>query len=408
MQLKPPKTKYVSIPFQVELYLAWRNIVTKKLRSFLTIMGVIIGIGSIFFLLSLGLGLENLVTEEIIGNQSVKSIDVTSPNSRIVKLDKDTASRIDGLSHVETLGTSYSFAGSLKLNKSEIDTIVYGIDTDYQKLATLEVEHGRLLENEDYNAVFINKAALEAVGITKPDEVINQEIELRIPIKLETTSETKILEQKMKLVGIIDSGAGSEIFIPGRVFEQAGVSQYSQIKMLADSTDTVGELRQKVESMGFETSSPVDTVDQINQIFKYFNVILVGFGAIGMIVAVLGMFNTLTISLLERTKEIGLMIALGGRHKDMRTLFILEAVLLSVLGSVIGIICAIIGGKIINLIMNHLASNNGVREGFNLFATPWWLVGGLIIFMVIVGLLVVLLPARRAQKINPIDALRRE
>ncbi len=408
MQPKPPKTKYVSIPFHVELYLAWRNLVTKKLRSFLTIMGVIIGIGSIFFLLSLGLGLENLVTEEIIGNQSVKSIDVTSPNSRIVKLDKDAAAKIEGLSHVESLGTSYSFAGSLKLNKSEIDTIVYGIDTDYQKLATLEVENGRLLEKDDQNAVFINKAALEAIGLTKPDEIVGKDLELRIPVKLEDTSETTILEQKMKLVGIINSGAGSEVFIPGEIFEQAQVKQYSQVKLLADATENVGELRQKVESMGFETSSPVDTIDQINQIFKYFNVILVGFGAIGMIVAVLGMFNTLTISLLERTKEIGLMIALGGRHKDMRTLFILEAVLLSLIGSVVGIVCAIIGGKIINLVMNHLASNNGVREGFNLFATPLWLIGGLIIFMVVVGLLVVLLPARRAQKINPIDALRRE
>ena len=127
-----------------------------------------------------------------------------------------------------------------------------------------------------------------------------------------------------------------------------------------------------------------------------------------MIVAVLGMFNTLTISLLERTKEIGLMVALGGRHKDMRRLFVIEAMLLSVMGSVIGIAMAIITGMVINVSMNQFARGRGVTDGFDLFATPIWLVMGLIVFMVAIGFIVVLLPARRAQKINPIDALRRE
>src|SRR5206468_3453072 len=110
--------------------------------------------------------------------------------------------------------------------------------------------------------------------------------------------------------------------------------------------------RKQIESMGFLTTSPIDTIEQINQMFKFFNVLLAGFGAIGMIVAVLGMFNTLTISLLERTKEVGLMITLGGRNRDMRKLFIFEAVLLSVAGAVIGIVSAIILGQIINLVMN--------------------------------------------------------
>ena len=135
---------------------------------------------------------------------------------------------------------------------------------------------------------------------------------------------------------------------------------------------------------------------------------LVGFGAIGMIVAVLGMFNTLTISLLERTQEIGLMMALGGRNSDMRKLFIFEALLLSVIGAATGIILAIISGLGVDAYMNHFAQNRGVSDGFSLFATPPLLVVGLMGFLVLVGLIVVYIPARRAQKISPIDALRRE
>ena len=154
--------------------------------------------------------------------------------------------------------------------------------------------------------------------------------------------------------------------------------------------------------------SPVDTLNEINKVFNYLNLILIGFGGIGMLIAILGMFNTLTISLLERTKEIGLMVALGARSVDMKRLFIFEALFLSLVGATLGIVGAVGLGWLINIVMNMLAAGRGVKDGFQLFAHPYQLVFGVIGFMVIVGLLVVVLPARRAQKISPIDALRRE
>lgn len=401
------KRKYSSIPFQVMIFLAWKNIVTKKLRSVITILGVTIGIGSIFFLLSLGIGLQNLVTNEIIGNQSVKSINVTSPNSRIVTLDSESVARISNLSNVEQVGTSYSFASSLKLNGSEIDAITYGIDQDYQELSDLNVIHGELFNENTTDSVYLNAAALESVGIVDNlGDNIGQTLDLVIPIT--TDNGESEIELTLNIIGIIDSGAGSELFIRGEVFADAGITQFSETRLIVNETEKIGDTRKQIESLGFETTSPIDTIDQINQIFRYFNVVLAGFGAIGMIVAVLGMFNTLTISLLERTKEIGLMVALGGRHKDMRRLFVMEAMLLSVMGSIIGIIVAIIAGTIINVSMNQFARGRGVTDGFDLFATPVWLIVGLIGFMAAIGFIVVLLPARRAQKINPIDALRRE
>jgi ABC-type antimicrobial peptide transport system permease subunit len=209
-------------------------------------------------------------------------------------------------------------------------------------------------------------------------------------------------------VGISSTGSGSEVYLPSHIFQTAGVSAYNDLKIEADDSGDVAGLRKQIESLGFLTASPIDTIDQINEIFKFFNIILAGFGGIGMIVAVLGMFNTLTISLLERTREIGLMVALGGRNRDMRKLFILEAVLLSIIGAVSGILLAFISGQIINLIMNGFAHRRGVTDSFALFATPPLLIIGTIAFMMCVGLVVAYLPARRAARINPIDALRRE
>ncbi len=400
--------QFTSVPFHVLLYMSWRNLLARKLRSSLTILGVVIGIGAIFFLLSLGLGLQNLVTKEVIGNASVRSIDIFSPNSRVVKLNSEQLQTIKNLPQVSTLGASYSFAGSITFNRSEIDSIAYGVDMPYQQLSNLQVVKGHLLKKDKLDSVFVNTALLAAIGIEDPDKALGKKINLKIPLRETSSGTDSVLEKSLIVEGVINSGSGSEVFLPAVLLEQAGADQYSQAKLLAQEAADVVNLRKQIESLGFETTSPVDTIDEINQIFKYFNIILAGFGAIGMIVAVLGMFNTLTISLLERTRETGLMIALGGRRKDMRILFILEAMLLSLIGSIIGVLLAMLGGWGVNLLMNKIANGRGVAQHFELFATPLWLIVSLILFMTLVGVLVVLLPAHRAEKINPINALRRE
>jgi putative ABC transport system permease protein len=387
------------------VYIAWRNLVYKKLRAFLTIFGVVIGIGAIYFLLSFGIGLQHLVTSQVVGNQSVKSVDITSTNSKIVKLDQKSFQKIKNLPHVVRIGASYSYAASVKYKGGETDSVSYGVDTNYQTLSDLHVISGRALQSNDNRSLVINKAALQTFGLPQGKQALGKKLNVKIPLELAGGTS---VDASFTVVGIVDAGSGVEVYLPDYVFQVAGVDTYTQFKLESDTSAHVANLRSQIESMGFQTTSPIDTISQINQIFKFFNLILAGFGAIGMIVAVLGMFNTLTISLLERTKEIGLMLALGGRNRDMKKLFIFEAVLLSLSGAVIGIVLASIGGEIINVVMNQFAAHRGVTQRFDLFATPLWLTGGTISFMLLVGLAVVYFPARHAERINPIEALRRE
>lgn len=130
---------------------------------------------------------------------------------------------------------------------------------------------------------------------------------VRIPLSAADINKSRAVEvtKELTIVGVIDSGDGGELFVPSYIFQTAGVDVYSNIRLEADKNENVSALRRQVESLGLLTSSPSDTVGQVNQMFTFFNVILGGFGAVGMVVAVLGMFNTLTISLLERTQEIG-------------------------------------------------------------------------------------------------------
>ncbi len=398
-----------SVKLSVIFSIALNNILYKKLRSGLTVLGIAIGIGAIFFLLSFGIGLQRLVTTEVIGNQSIKTIEVVAKNSKIISLDDITSNRITNIPNTEMIGKSYFLPGSFKLSNSESDTIVYGIDENYEKLTYLNVIAGTLLRDTQVdNGLLINKSALESVGITADvNQLVGKQLEIIVPITKDAKNQNEIRKQ-FTVVGIIDSGTGAEIFIDSTIFKEAGVVAYSQIKVGANTVEDVAQIRTQIESLGLETTSPADTLDDINRVFRFMNFILVGFGAIGMVVAVLGMFNTLTISLLERTKEIGLMVALGARSIDMKRLFIIEALLLSLLGSVFGIVCAFVHGRVVNIIMNTFASRRGVTDSFELFAYPPLLIIGMLAFMTLVGLLVVYMPARRAQRINPIDALRRE
>lgn len=398
--------KYSSISLRVLMFIAWRNLMNKKMRTALTLAGIVVGVSAIFFLLSFGLGIQKLVTNRVVGDDSIKSIVITTPNSQVTKLNADLFQKIKGLPRVTKIGSTYSYPGTLSQKGSVVDSIVYGVDSNYMQMSKLRLKTGRLLKNDDDKQVVINMAVVKSIGLKDANQAIGSNLKVEVPALRNQSGKGFSIDYK--IVGVSEDADGNEVYIKGNILPPYGASTLSQIKVESDSVSGVRNLRTQIQTLGLQTSSPVDTIDQINQVFKFFNVILLALGGIGMVVAVLGMFNTLTISLLERTKEIGLMVALGGRDGDMRRLFVFEALLLSFAGSVIGITFAMFFGQAINLLMNFFAKKRGVAESFQMFSMPWWLILGSIAFMMTIGLLVVFMPARRASKINPIDALRRE
>jgi len=389
------------------LYIAWRNFASKKLRSFLTVFGVVVGVAAIYFLFSFGLGIQQLVTNQVIGDKSLKAIDVVSPNSKIIQLNEKTINSIRTYPHVEKVGVQYSFPGIIHFDGGEVDSVVYGLNQDYQNLSSLILVKGRLLKNADSRAVVVNQSVLKSIGINKPEDAINKELSVTIPLE-RSGAKQQLIDDKFTIVGVTESSAGNEVFMPSSLFDVAGVPTYGQVKVVIDDLANVYAARKQIEGSGFQTTSLTDTLTEIDNIFRFFNIILIGLGSIGMFVAILGMFNTMTISLLERTREIGLMIALGARERDISRLFIYEAVLISFAGAVIGIVLATIAGLVVNLYINAGAHSRGVTDTLNLFAYPWWLLLGTVVATIVVGLLVAYVPARRAKSINPIDALRRE
>lgn len=370
-------------------------------------MAVVIGVCAIFFLLSFGLGIQSLVTNQVVGNKSLKAIDVMSPNTKVIKLDQTAINTIMTYPHIQQVGVQYSFPGLMSFKGSENDVVAYGVDQNYQGYSSLNLVKGRLLLSTDGREIVISSSALKTIGITDSVKAINQQVSITIPLTRSGAKEKQISDT-FTIVGVVDSGAGSELYMPSSNFDAAGVPVYNSVKVIANDISNVSALRTQIENSGLHTTSLTDTLTEINNIFNYFNLIVLGFGSIGMVVAILGMFNSLTISLFERTKEIGLMMVLGARRSDMRKLFIFEAILISLIGGVLGIALAFILGRIVNFYINVGALSRGVTESFDLFATPLWAIALVLAGTLLVGVAVVYFPARRAERIDPVEALRRE
>ena len=393
---------HTHIQFKLIIFMALRDLWAKRFRSSLTVTGVTIGIGSIFFLLSFGLGLQSLVEGQIIGNKAINTIDITTPDSDVLPINQPAYRVINDLDHVKDTLRMYSYAGAVKNQDATADTVIYGVDPAYIDFSNVTTKAGKILEIDATNQIVIDDSLLQAIGLDDDEKALGKSISLNIDI------DGKNHSQNFTIVGVTAATSGSEVFISHQVFQTLGVKNYTQLKAQVDDRTNIPAVRKIIESLGYQTESPVDTLEQINEVFKFFNIILAGFGSIGLIISVLGMLNTLTVSLLEKTQEIALMRALGARARDMRLLFITEGVMLSLIGGILGMILSTLLGLIINAILNQLAALRGVTDSFSIFAVPPLLILGVLVFTCVMGYVVALIPARRAGRINTIEALRHE
>jgi ABC-type antimicrobial peptide transport system permease subunit len=138
-----------------------------------------------------------------------------------------------------------------------------------------------------------------------------------------------------------------------------------------------------------------------------FRGILAGIGGVALLVAAIGIANTMVMAVLERTREIGIMKAIGGSDGDIRRIFLIEASAIGLFGGVAGVSLGWLVGRVINFGANVYIQQQGGTAG-NLFSLPFWLIGGAIGFSIAVSLVAGSYPAARAAKLNPIEALRHD
>jgi putative ABC transport system permease protein len=182
---------------------------------------------------------------------------------------------------------------------------------------------------------------------------------------------------------------------------------YSSVSVRVNDPNQVRKVEDTIKKMGFNTFSILDASRSIQQFFKVLYAFLGIFGSLALVVASIGIVNTLVMAILERRREIGIMKAIGASDGDVKRLFFAEAGAMGLLGGVVGVALGWTIGQAINLGTNvYLKSQSFPPEHF--WAVPWWLVAFAILFSFGVSLVSGLYPAGRAARLDPVQALRYE
>ncbi len=379
------------------------------MRTILTASGVAISVAFVVFLISFALGLQRISTDQISNINALQVLDVSIGKSKILLLNDETIDKFTKLGNVSEAQPQVSAAARIKAGDSSIDGVIYGKNNSYLKLDDTRISLGEKYEDNSLEGALINIAAQKQLGVSDVD-IIGKDISVDVVIRsesLEKGSSTKTVKEDLKIVGVVNDTSAPFIYAPLHIFTDNGVVNYTNAKVKMDSKDYVNQAKLQIESMGFNTTSIKETIDQINQFFAIFQVVLVSFGGIAIIVACLGMFNTLTISLIEKTKEVGFMKALGTMRSDIYWIFTLESMLIGLFGSVAGVVIGLGAGGILNYGIFALASGSG-NQAVELFYIPAALVMFILFISLMISLLTGLYPARRAAKISALDAMRYE
>jgi putative ABC transport system permease protein len=250
----------------------------------------------------------------------------------------------------------------------------------------------------------------------KPEDVLGTKLSLKAIV-----GAGKGDDDAFEVAGVLDSESfgirGRQIFLPMDlaldVRERKGANlivaskkgSYLAAEVRVQDPGLTGDVTRRLKSAGYSVLSVADVVRQINLVFLVLEGFMACIGAIGLVVSLFGIANTMAMAVLERTKEIGVMKALGARDRDVARLFLAEAAALGLLGGAVGTLLAFLGGKLANVVARGLFE---LPARVSLFHVPLWLAVASVAFAALVSMVAGYFPSRRAARMEPVAALRFE
>ncbi len=400
------------------LLLAIKNVRKRGIRSWLTMLGIFLGIAAVVSLISLGNGLQQAITGQfntldadklLIQNTgtgfgppgSTSIAKLTEKDLEIVESVNGVEFAIPRLIRVATVefnkDSRFETVGSISPNKDHIKIIYDAINA--------ELEAGRLLEETDKGKVVLGGDFLDKDRYGK---------EIRVGTTL------TIQGKEFEVIGILEK-TGSLIFdsvilIPESDLEEilkiedeidlivVQVEDEDRITQVAEDIERAlrKDRKQKIGEEDFSVQTPVQSISTVNNILNIINITVSGIAALALLIGGIGIANTMYTSVLERTKEIGVMKAIGAQNKDILIIFLTESAILGLVGGIVG------AGIGIALAFTASRAATSALGGINLLqvSISYPLILTAISFSLLIGILSGILPALQASKLNPVDALR--
>ena len=386
--------------------LAISNLFRTKFRSFLTILGVVIGITAIVLFVSLGVGLQRTTSDQIAGIDVLTTLTITqAPQTASLeegpKLTQDSLTEFGKIKGVGDVSPSVNLPANVTSSGTSTGAMVYGIDTKHSSLEISALSAGQLVKGAQ-DAV-ISRALAIALSPT-PDNAVGKQITIDIVRNVDGLN-YQSGQLQYNIVGVDNNDTANSVYVPIDQIYQAGkFASYSSVKVKVVSTSDIDSVKSGIQSLGYVVTTIKDLIDQIDKIFLIAEIILGLIGGIGLFVSALGIINTMTISFLERTKEIGIMKAVGASDKDIRKLFMIESGLIGFIGGALGIGLALLVEYLFNAVLNYLIRSSG--QTLYLFTTPLKFALIMVVISVAISIAAGFYPTRRAQRLLPIEAMR--
>lgn len=444
------------------LKMASSNLWRRKVRTFLTVLGVLIGTTSIVVMLSLGIGLDeaNRTQMERWGSLNVIQIsqgmrwdDEGNPIGDGKALDEEAVKEIRTMEGVISVTPGFEIGGMAKWGKKDGHLQIIGLEPAEMANFEFDLEKGRLLDREDrFNIVvgsevgynfrdereieMLRKSSRQGNMMERDENKTLEMLDQRVTLELNNyNNKTKrfnftvvgVLSDKYRdkswqayapiseikrMKDFIEAGnkrtSTRDSFEPQNKKKNKGTT-YDFVWVKTDNVEDTKRISQDLKDEGYNSYSMADYLEGIEQGSRIIQGVLGGIGSITLLVAALGIINTMIMSIYERTREIGIMKVIGASFFDIRFLFLTEAGLIGLTGGVLGLGLSYGLSKIIN----HLSAdfiNQGMAEGQEvaLSVVPLWLVLFALGFSLLIGVVAGLYPANKAVKLSPINAIRNE
>lgn len=390
------------------LKLSLRMFKARTMRTILTILGMGVGIAAIMLLVSFGYGLQRALLEKITTSDALSAIDVTRTDEASPQLDHTVIDHLTPLPFVESVISVTELRGQTKIEGITLDAGMVVAAPEFLKLEGLKFAQGNNFSSDGSEVVIT--AGMAKAFQKDPSELIGQSATLAVFIPKDTGTtgrkeDVRLPIQRTFIISGVVEGDENILYAPPGSFNDIALPAATKLKVKGKSTASLPELRNAVGQLSLSASSISETIDQANKVFRAIQIVLMLFGVIALVVSAIGMFNTMTITLLERTEEIGIMKSIGAAPISISLMFIVESTLMGLLGSVVGIAIGFFGGELVNILFNLVATNFGGQK-VDLFYSPLWFVLAVTVFGAFVGFLTGLFPARKAARTDALEALR--
>ncbi|WZL73334.1 ABC transporter permease [Clostridiaceae bacterium 35-E11] len=442
------------------LSMGFYNLWRRKTRTFLTVLGVIIGTSSIVVMLSLGIAMDRSFKENLANMGSLNVIEVNSAryyrddmgsrNQEEGKLDDTAVAKFKKISGVEAVMPIKRTYMKIAVGRMVAGVSVIGIDPEVMEPFDFKIEKGRLLSANDKDALVFGKNV--AWDFYNPrsrnpsyggDRMGEPNVNL-ISNRLILTSDMEYGERRantgerdpddkppkphnVKGVGILqesnsekDYNAYMNITALEKIMKEDEKSRrddgskrrareedpYQNIKVKVQDIQQVEQVQEQIKVMGFQTFSLTDMLKSMKETSRKIQAILGGIGAVSLLVAAIGITNTMIMSIYERTREIGVMKVLGANLVDIKKLFLLEAGMIGFCGGILGLILSYFVSFGLNKIGAGMMEPSQSATGISVITLG--LAVSAVIFATVVGIISGYSPARRAMNLSALEAIKTE